>query len=114
MRSRISISLFGILLMLLSFSFPILAQQVRTESKRRIVTRVSPVYPPIARNNRLSGTVRLYAIVAPAGKVVRTELVGGNPLLAQSATIAVSKFTWERQPDETKELVEVNFQFGAE
>jgi len=89
-------------------------QQVRTDGKRKIVTQVRPVYPRIAKNNQLSGLVRLSAMVAPSGKVVHTEVVGGNPLLAQSATDAVSKFVWEPRSAESRELIEINFRYGAD
>ncbi len=111
MQFRISISLSAIFVALLAFPLTTFAQQIHADGKRKIVTQVAPVYPPIARNLRLSGTVRLYATVAPAGKVVRTEVIGGNPLLAQAATNAVSKFTWEPNAEETRELVEINFRY---
>lgn len=112
MQFRIPISLSLIFCLLLVFPPVILAQQVHTESTRKLTAEVAPVYPPIARNMRLSGTVRLYATVAPTGKVVHTEVIGGNPLLAQSATSAVSKFVWEPAAEETKELIEINFRLA--
>ncbi len=112
MQFRIPISLSFVFFLLLAFPATIGAQQVHTESKRKVTTEVAPVYPPIARNMRLSGTVRLYATVAPTGKVVRTEVIGGNPLLAQAATSAVSRFVWEPAADETKELIEINFRLA--
>ena len=87
---------------------------MRSVGKRKIIVQVAPVYPPLARKMNLSGTVRLLAVVAGGGKVVRTEVLGGSPLLAQSATDAVSKAKWEPGPEETKEIVEVKFQPDAE
>lgn len=112
MRCGISVSLFAISLILLVFSAKTFAQQIHAEGKRRIVTQAEPIYPPIARNLRLSGTVRLYATVAPAGKVVRTEVIGGNPVLIQAATNAVAKFVWEPNSEQTREFVEINFRLA--
>ena len=89
-------------------------QRVHSDGKRKIVTQVEPVYPPMAKTIRLSGIVRLSATVAPGGKVVRTEVIGGSPLLVQSAITAVAKFVWEPRQEETKETIEINFRFGEE
>lgn len=59
---------------------------------------------------RLTGTVRLVVTVAADGKVTRTEVSGGNPVLAQSAVDAVNKSKWQPGTEETKEIVEVKFQ----
>ena len=113
MRPPKVLSLLGIILLSLTIS-PSIAQQIRSDSKRRIVTQVSPVYPEMAKTLRLSGIVRLRATVAPGGKVVRTEVLGGSPLLALSATNAVSKFTWESKSEETQETVEIQFRYGTD
>ena len=114
MRPPKFLSLLGIILLLLTVLPSSIAQQIRSDSKRRIVTQVSPVYPEMARSIRLSGIVRLRATVTPGGKVVRTEVLGGSPLLALSATNAVSRFTWEPRSEETQETVEVSYRYGAD
>ena len=35
----------------------------------KVLSRVNPVYPPLARQTRISGTVRLHAIIAKNGTV---------------------------------------------
>ncbi len=99
--------------MLLSWALllaaPSFAQTEQTESKRKVVNRVMPTYPDIARNMRIKGVVRIEAVVASNGSVKTTHIVGGHPLLAQSADDAVHKWRWESGPSETKELVEVKF-----
>jgi protein TonB len=62
----------------------------------RIVNRTTPVYPPLARQTRISGTVRLHAIIAKDGTVQQLEVVSGHPLLVQSALEAVRQ--WRYQP----------------
>jgi len=114
MRPWVLISLAVILIASLAVCPTSLAQKINSDSKRRIVSQEKPTYPPVARRMHLTGTVRLYATVAPNGKVVQTEVVGGSPIFAQSATTAVAKFTWEPRQEETKELVEVNFQLDTE
>jgi outer membrane biosynthesis protein TonB len=90
------------------------AQQVRMQGKRKVLKQVNAVYPSLARKINLTGIVKLVAIVAPDGSVVRTEVVGGSPVLVQSAVDAISKSKWQAGPQETKELIEVQFEPDAD
>jgi len=58
---------------------------------------------------RISGTVRIEAVVAPNGSVKSTSVIGGHPVLVQSAQDAVRKCKWEPTSHETKEVVILNF-----
>ena len=109
-RRWISIILF--ILAIAQFHFPALsvAQQMRSGGKRRIVTQVKPVYPELARKMNMTGTVRLMVTVAAGGNVVRSEELGGSPVLVQAALDAIAKAKWEASVQETKELVEIKFQ----
>jgi periplasmic protein TonB len=62
----------------------------------RVLNRVNPVYPPLARQTRISGTVRLHAIIAKDGTVQQLEVMSGHPLLVQAALDAVRQ--WRYQP----------------
>src|SRR5256884_632253 len=62
----------------------------------RIVNRVQPVYPPLARQTRISGTVRLHAIISRDGTIQQLEVISGHPLLQQAALDAVRQ--WRYQP----------------
>jgi protein TonB len=62
----------------------------------RIVNRVQPVYPPLARQTRISGTVRLHAIIGKDGAIKELEVLNGHPLLQQAALDAVRQ--WRYQP----------------
>jgi TonB family protein len=106
-RHLISISL--VIVTSLSLSLPNAVAQLRTSGARKIVVQVSPEYPAIARKMHLAGTVRLLATVNAAGKVTKTEVLGGNPVLAQAAGDAVIKSKWESGTGDTKEVVEVKF-----
>jgi protein TonB len=61
-----------------------------------LVNRVQPVYPPLARQTRISGTVKLHAIIGKNGAVEQLQVVSGHPLLVQSALDAVKQ--WRYQP----------------
>lgn len=61
----------------------------------KILQKVPPVYPPLARQTRIQGTVRLHAIIGKDGLVKQLELISGHPLLVQSALDAVKKWQYE-------------------
>jgi protein TonB len=61
-----------------------------------LINRVQPVYPPLARQTRVSGTVRLHAIISKDGSVQQLEVMSGHPLLVQAALDAVRQ--WRYRP----------------
>jgi TonB family protein len=86
------------------------AQQTETaETNRKVVTRISPVYPALARTMSLKGNVRMDAVVSPNGTVRSVVLRGGHPVLAQAAQSAIMKWRWEPATHETREPIEVKF-----
>ena len=62
----------------------------------KLVNRVQPIYPPLARQTRISGTVKLHAIIGKSGAVEQLQVVSGHPLLVQAALDAVRQ--WRYQP----------------
>ncbi len=62
----------------------------------KIINRTQPVYPPLARQTRIFGTVKLHAIIAKDGTIQQLEVVSGHPLLVQAALDAVRQ--WRYQP----------------
>jgi TonB family protein len=116
MRQRGLLSIFLLLAAVTEVVSPAgsFAQEFKAGSKRKIITQVRPVYPPLARKLNIIGSVRLLVTVAPAGNVLRCEERGGSPLLMRAALDAVAKTRWEAAPGETKEIVEIKFQFEPE
>jgi len=83
--------------------------QVTTEGTRRVVNRVLPAYPEMARSMSLKGNVKVEVVAAPNGAVKSVAIKGGHPVLAKSAENAVFKWKWESAARETRELVEIKF-----
>jgi protein TonB len=54
-----------------------------------------PVYPPLARQARISGTVRFNIIIGKDGSVANMTLVAGHPLLIQAAKEAVQAYRYK-------------------
>jgi TonB family protein len=78
-------------------------------TSRKVVNQVQPSYPTLARSLNLSGTVKIEAVVTSSGSVKSVEIKGGNPVLAEAAAQAVTKWKWEPASHETQEPVELNF-----
>ena len=85
------------------------AQQNEPQTQRKVLTRIAPAYPELARKTNIHGAVKLLAVVASDGKVKSAEVVGGNPVLAQAAVDAVRKWKYEAGPQPTKEVIELKF-----
>jgi TonB family protein len=64
-----------------------------------------PVYPEIARKLKLSGTVKLTAVVAGAGQVTSVEVVGGHPVLILAAQDAAKQFLFQVASAESREIL---------
>jgi protein TonB len=61
-----------------------------------LVQRTAPVYPPIARTARVSGTVVIQATISKTGMIENSRVVSGPTMLRQSALDAVK--TWRFRP----------------
>lgn len=86
------------------------AQENAAEAgKRKVRTRVTPEYPALAKQMNVTGKVKIEATVAADGHVVSTRVVGGSPLLVNSALEALRKWHFEPGPKETTEIVEFAF-----
>jgi TonB family protein len=88
----------------------LLAQQSSdSESTRKVVARVAPIYPDLAKHMHIGGAVKIEAIVKPNGSVRTTRVVGGNPVLVEAASIAVTKWKFEPAANETTEVIQLTF-----
>ena len=85
------------------------AQSEEVMGVRKVVSKVSPTYPEMARKLNLNGAVKLEVVVSPNGSVKSIHVLGGNPLLAQSAQEAVRGWKWEKSDHETTEPVTIQF-----
>jgi len=79
-----------------------------------IVTKVAPVYPPLARQARIQGTVVLKAQISKSGDVEDLQLLSGHPMLAPAAIEAVKQWKYKPylvngDPVEVETRVVVNF-----
>lgn len=80
----------------------------------KIIRRVIPVYPALARQARVQGTVKLLGVISIDGRIEKLQVLSGHPLLVQAAVEAVKQWTYRPtllngQPVEVQAPIEVNF-----
>jgi len=85
----------------------------------KLIDRVDPVYPPLAREARIEGAVVLEVTVDEYGEVRASRVLSGHPMLTQAAIAAVQQWIFEPTYDANDEPVEVvgtvtvNFKLGG-
>ncbi|MHB8218380.1 MAG: energy transducer TonB [Candidatus Sulfotelmatobacter sp.] len=111
MTSRILFALFVLAPMLMCGHVPAMAQDSSQSSEgvRKVVTRVTPQYPSLARSMNLRGTVKMVVQVEPNGSPKSMQVRGGNPVLVQAAEKALHEWKWEPATHATSEAVDLRF-----
>jgi TonB family protein len=91
-------------------SSPVAGGQEQPEQiTRKLKTRISPLYPELARRMNITGVVKVQITVDKSGAIRNTKLVGGHPILASAAMDAVKKWRYESGSEETTGVVEFRF-----
>jgi TonB family protein len=93
-------------LMMALLALPVYGQ---TTPDRTVITRVQPEYPETLKRLYIGGTVRVEAIIAPDGTVESTQLIGGNPILGQTAMRAIKQWKYTRARAKQTLIVKVQF-----
>jgi len=62
----------------------------------KLITSVSPVYPPLAKSQHISGDVKVDALIDERGRVTATKVISGPTLLQQAAMDTLK--LWRYQP----------------
>lgn len=78
------------------------------------IQRVQPVYPPIARAGRISGTVELMGVLGTDGRIHEIKVISGHPFLSKAAVDAVMQWVYRPtilngQPVEVQAPISVRF-----
>jgi len=61
----------------------------------QLITHKDPVFPMVAKQAGMSGSVELQFTITPEGKVRDVSVVNGNPMLARAAVDAVQAWRYE-------------------
>lgn len=80
----------------------------------KLIKQVMPVYPPIAKSARISGTVHLMGTISKDGSIRNLQVVDGPPLLVKAALEAVRQWVYRptllsNEPVEVLAPIEVRF-----
>ncbi|MGD0155870.1 MAG: energy transducer TonB [Terracidiphilus sp.] len=86
-----------------------LALPARAGDDRAVKSRVAPVYPEIAKRLKITGEVKLEALVNAEGKVKSVKAVSGNHMLGTAAEDAVRQWRFEPGDGDAVVVVAVNF-----
>jgi len=103
-RARIMLFPAAALALIIALTLPTMAAD-----DRAVKTRVAPIYPEIAKRLKISGEVRLEALVDAQGKVKDVKPISGNHMLEEAAEDAVRKWRFESGDGDTTVVVSVNF-----
>lgn len=105
MRRAVGFVLFALVLTSLALS----QSSQASNSTRKVTSRIAPTYPDLAKKMHIQGVVKVEAIVRANGTVKSTRAIGGNPVLIDAATDAVSKWKFEPSAADTTEIVQLTF-----
>jgi TonB family protein len=111
-RFRQSCSVFVACLILPALLTPALHAQnnERTEkSARKLIFKTEPEYPWDLKRAHIGGVVRMVVVVTPRGTIDSISVIGGNPVLVETAVRAVKK--WKYASADSESIVHVNVDF---
>jgi TonB family protein len=81
------------------------------DAERRLITRVEPDYPDALKRLNIGGIVRLQLTIAPRGNVEAVVILGGNPILGESAAAAVKQWVYTAKGSRT--IAELSIPFDS-
>ena len=85
--------------------------------QERLIHNVRPVYPELAKQAHIQGTVRLAALIDETGTVERLKLISGHPFLVKATFDAVKQWVYQPAmyngvPVAVVTIIEVSFNIG--
>jgi protein TonB len=83
-----------------------------------LIRKVTPNYPPLAKQARIQGTVVLQAEISKDGTIQNLQLISGHPMLAPAAIEAVRQWRYKPyllngEPVAVETTVQVNFSLSG-
>jgi protein TonB len=80
----------------------------------KLIRQPKPVYPPLAKQARISGVVHLAAVISANGTIQDLKVISGHPLLIPAALEAVKQWVYQPtllngEPVEVQTQIDVNF-----
>jgi TonB family protein len=99
------------------FALPLTSEPMPVGSRleeAQLVFKIPPIYPPMAKQTRLEGTVVIHAVIDAAGELTDPKVVSGPRLLQAAAVDSVRKWKYRPaylndQPVPREMFITVNF-----
>ena len=99
----------------------VIPQRVRVSSgvsTGLLIRKITPTYPPLARQARIQGQVILQAEISKEGTIQNLQLISGHPMLAPAAIEAVKQWRYKPyllngEPVAVETQVVVNFSLSG-
>ena len=113
-RSSVALSCAFLLALLCSSTKAFAFEEGRhyAEDEVKVLKRVTPLYPAIAKQMHVSGKVVVDLTVNPDGSVESAQTVTGSPVLATAAVNAGKGYKFEpMKVDGAKPVVRITFNF---
>src|SRR5215467_7781080 len=87
------------------------------QAEKNLIKRIAPIYPPLAKQVRIQGKVKVEVLISKAGAVESVNVLSGHPLLVQAAINAVKQWQYrpflvDGQPVTARTEIEVPFSLG--
>ena len=79
------------------------------QEARKVIVKITPRYPEVAKQMRLVGAVKVEIIIGPDGKVKSTNVIGGHPVLVDATLTALKE--WKYEPAKTETVATLTFDF---
>jgi TonB family protein len=79
------------------------------QETRKALNNPTPAYPETARQFRLSGVVKVQAVVAPDGQIKDVKVIGGHPVLVNAVQETLKN--WKYAPASSETTVTLVFNF---
>jgi protein TonB len=88
-------------------------------SQGLLVRKVTPQYPPLAKQARIQGVVVLQALIGKDGSIQNLHVVSGHPMLTNAALEAVKEWKYKPyflngEPVEVETTINVNFSLSGD
>jgi len=91
------------------FSLFLMAAGASAQEGRKVLLHPQPLYPDLAKELSLRGTVRIEVVIGNDGEIKSTKVLGGHPILAQAALDALKKWKYAPGGGETTATLEFAF-----
>lgn len=89
-------------MILLALTVGLIIPTAAAAEDRKVKNQVQPIYPELAKTMHLAGTVKVEITINQQGAVTNAKVIGGHPVLADSAVKAVQKWRYETGSEETR------------